>query len=356
MIKFRVTALTAVTAAVVLAWPGRVSAQAGALLLDSGIAAYQELDLAAATGFLQRALGASGDAGLTADQHASALSYLGAAEYLQGSLDSAEAAYRRLVVMDPRHTLDELLFPPEMTALFARVKRETKVVQVIVPPVVRFQAGEPAYEPHLVASSFHRIVVTIDARDGTAVRRLFEGLIGDSLDLEWDGLTTQGDAVEAGRYQLRVESQGPTRETLRVVRVPLDVSAVMPDTLPYPEPPSDSVLLPERAGRRPGLEALVGGLAAGVGIVVLPSLVASDAQLSGTRIVVGSGVAIAGVFGFLRNRPGAPISANIEHNRAVRESWQLDVDRAADENRRRLARPRLVVEAGEPSVIGLGTP
>lgn len=333
-----------------------LAAQEPATLVDRAIDAYQELDLSAAAGLLRRALGVAGDDSLTIDQRTRALSYLGATEFLRGNQDSSEAAFRRLVVTSPRHTLDELVFPPEITSLFARIKRDTKVVQVELPPVMRFQAGEPAYRPELVASSFHRIVATVDGSDGTPVRLLFEGLIGDSLELVWDGLTTRGAPVATGRYHLRVESQGPAREPVRVVRVPLDVRVLGADTVTYPDPPADSLLLPEAMTGGPGIEALIGGAVAGAGIALLPSLMASDASLSGGRIAVGGTVALTGLIGFLTHRPGKPIAENVAYNESLRQDWRLEVDRIAQENERRRERPRLMIEAGRPAVVDLEAP
>ncbi len=339
-----------------LIWPSIVAAQDPATLLARAVNAYGELDLSTAAGLLRRALAESGADSLTTPERVRALGYLGATELLRDNTDSSEAAFRRLVITDPRHTLDELVFPPEITSLFARVKRDTKVVHVVVPGTARFRAGEPEYQPRLVASSFHRIVATVDRSDGSSVRMLFEGLIGDSLELEWDGLTAEGTPIGGGRYYLRVESQGAGGRATRVLRVPLDVRVQAVDTLEHPGTPADSLLLPERAEGGPGVEALVGGLVVGVGVTLLPSLVAQDASLSGGRIAVGGTIAIAGVIGFLTQRPGQAIAENIERNEALWQAWRLEVDRAAQENERRRSRAMLTVQAGIPAAVDLEVP
>jgi hypothetical protein len=346
----------ALAAAALLAWSGTGSAQDPATLVTRGIQAYDALDLAAAAGLLRQALAAPSEVGITPEQRTTALSYLGATEFLRGSTDSAEAAFRRLVTEEPRYVLDEVVFPPEMTALFARVKRDTKVVQPAVPPVARFQAGDPSYRPELIASSSHQIIATVNGSDGMPVRLLFEGLIGDSLELVWDGLTTWGSAVESGRYYLRIESLGQDREPVRVVRVPLDVTVLSVDTLAHPAPPSDSLYLPERMQGGPALEALVGGLVASAGIALLPSVVASDASLSGGRIAVAGTVAIGGVVGYLMQRPGKTIPSNVQHNDRIRQQWRASVDQVAQENARRRDRARMLVSAGPPAVVDLEAP
>ncbi len=339
-----------------LIWPAGLRSQEPASLLTRAVDAYRELDLSTAAGFLRRALAETGADSLATAERVRALSYLGATEFLRDNGDSSEAAFRRLVIVDPRHVLDELIFPPEITSLFARVKRDTKVVQVKIPDVARFRTGEPEYRPQLVASSFHRIVATVDRSDGTSVRQLFEGLIGDSLELEWDGLTSQGTSIAGGRYYLRVESQGAGGRATRVLRVPLEIRVQPVDTVGHPAAPADSLLLPERREGGPGMEALVGGLVAGVGVALLPSLVARDADLSGGRIAVGGTIAIAGVIGFLTQRPGRPIPENIEGNEALWQAWRLEVDRAVQENERRRLRAMLVVQAGVPTAVDLERP
>ena len=345
-----------VAATLWLVWPSNLSAQEPGTLVERAVEAYGELDLSAAAGLLRRALAETGADSLPTPERARALSYLGATEFLRDNTDSSEAAFRQLVIAEPRYVLDELVFPPEITSLFARVKRDTKVVDVVVPPVARWRSGEPEYRPQLVASSFHRIVATVDRSDGTSVRQLYDGLIGDSLELEWDGLTSQGVPIGSGRYYLRVESQGAGGRATRVLRIPLDIRVQVEDTVAHPPAPADSVLLPERLEGGPGIEALVGGLAVGAGVALLPSLVAQNANLSGGRIAVGGTIAIAGVIGFLTQRPGRPIPENIERNQAWWQEWRLEVDRAAQENERRRSRAMLVVQTGVPTAVDLETP
>ena len=342
-----------VAVALWLIWPSRLGAQDPGSLVTRAVDAYGELDLSTAAGLLRRALGAAGADSLTTSERVQALGYLGATEVLRGNADSAESAFRRLVIAEPRHILDELVFPPGITSLFARIKRDTKVVRVVVPETASFRAGEPQYQPRLVASSFHRIVATVDRSDGTPVRLLFEGLIGDSLEVQWDGLTDRGTPIEGGRHYLRVESQGAGGRSTRIVRVPLDIRVEPVDTVVHPEAPADSSLLPERREGGPGVESLVGGLVAGVGVALLPSLVARDASLSGGRIAVGGTIAVAGVIGFLTQRPGRPIPANIERNDAQRQAWRLEVDRAVQENEQRRSRAMLTVRAGPPAAVDL---
>ena len=330
-------------------------AQTATQLVDRGVEAYQDLDLGDATGLLRRALSVTGGDSLVLAERLRALSYLGAAELLRGNRDSTVAAFRRIVVLSPRHRLDDLVFPPDITALFGEVRRETKVVQVGLPPNVRFRAGDVGFRPQLIASSFHQIVAAVDRSDGTTARLLFQGLIGDSLEVLWDGLDSLGTPVPSARYFLRVESRDASGQPTRIVRVPLEVRAAEPDTLEHPVLP-DSALLPERSPAGRNVQSLAGGVVGGIGLAMLPSLLASDADLSPGRFVLAGSVTVAGVVAFLTQRGGRPIPANVAANEAQRQAWRAELDRVALENVRRRARADLSIQVGRPSGVDLQWP
>ncbi|MBE0592019.1 MAG: hypothetical protein IH616_06430 [Gemmatimonadales bacterium] len=330
-------------------------AQTAAQLVDRGVAAYQDLDLSAAAGLFRRALSLTGSDTLALRDRLRALSYLGAAEFLRDNRDSTIAAFRGIVLLSPRHRLDDLVFPPEITALFGEVARQTKVVQVRLPPAVRFRAGEVGFRPQLVASSFHQIVVAVDRGDGTPARLLFQGLIGDSLEVLWDGLDSAGVPVSSARYFLRVESRGASGQPERVVRVPLEIRTADADTLPHPIL-AESVLLPERSPTGRNVQALFGGVVGGIGLAVLPSLLASDAELSPGRFVVAGSVTMAGLVAFFTQRGGTPIPENVAANEAQRQAWRGELDRVTQENARRRAAVDLTVQVGPPAVVDLQRP
>lgn len=349
----RLVPLSVVALAVLAAQPAR--AQTAAQLVDRGVEAYQDLDLGGAAGLFRRALAVTGTDSLVLAGRLRALGYLGAAEFLRGDRDSTVAAFRRIVLLSPRHRLDDLVFPPDITALYAEVQRNTKVVHVALPPIVRFRAGEAGFRPQLLASSFHQIVATVDRSDGTTARLLFQGLIGDSLEVLWDGLDGLGAPVPSARYVLRVESRDPAGEPVRIVRVPLDVRAAEPDTLPHPVL-ADSALLPERSPEERNVQALIGGLAGGIGLAVLPSLLASDSELSPGRFVLAGSVTVAGVIGFFTQRGGRPMPANVAANEAQRQLWRADLDRVAQENARRRTQVELSIQVGAAAAVELQRP
>ncbi len=334
--------------ALVLAEPS--AAQEPQDLVRRGIQAYRDLDLPTAVGLIRRGLAVQGVDSLTEADRLEALSYLGAAEFVRGRTDSATAAFRRIVQLKPRFQLDPLVFPPELAGLYASVRRSTKVVEAEVPPVATIAPGSGQYAPRLYASSFHEIRATIERSDGTTARRVYEGLISDSLELRWDGLDASGTPLESGRYLLSIESR-LSGQVLRVLRVPLDIESLPADTLDHPPAPADSLFLPERLTGGPGLEALIGGVVGGVGIAVLPLALAPDTDLSAGRMAVAGTVALTGVIGFFTQRPGRPIAVNVRANERLRQEWRTRVDEVVQLNAARRSTSEIVVRAGPPSVI-----
>jgi hypothetical protein len=326
-------------------------AQSASELAEQGVEAYDVLDLDVAAGFLRRALNSESPDTLTHDDRIRALTYLGATEVFRENPDSAQAAFRRIVRHDPRHVIDDVVFPPEVTSVFFLVRRDTKVVAVELPEATRIEAGSGTYAGQLFASSFHRVTVNLDRPDGTQVRLLYQGVIGDSLEIQWNGLDAEGEPVTQGRYLLTVESATPEGMTARVLRVPLDIAVEVPDTLPHPQPPADSLFLPETIEGQSGTRSLIAGLVAGVGVAVLPSAIAPDASPSPARFAVGGAITVAGVIGFLKGRPGRGIPDNVQANAALRSEWQTRLDDVRRQNQARLLEVTLTIVAGRPSVV-----
>jgi hypothetical protein len=303
--------------------PRRLPAQDAAALLQAGVQAYRNLEFDRAAGYFQRALESS-SIGLA--ERTSALAYLGATEIFRGQPDSGRAVFRTLVRVAPRYRIDRLVFPPEVTTSFEAARRATPVVAVALPDSTTFRAGESTLPVDLFASTYLQARVEVVRGDGTAVRGLYAGPVGDSLRTEWDGMTAAGSPVPPGRYVLLLTSTDSAGVTGRIVRVPLDIAITLPDTMPLPQAPPDSVLLPERTTAGPGLQALVGGLVLGTAVAVLPNAVAPDAS-------------------------GREIPENIAANERVRADWQARRDVAAGENAARLRRAWLSVRAGPPQII-----
>lgn len=322
------------------------SAQSASRLLESGVRAYGDLDFDGAAGLLRRALAAKDSTALAGAVRSRALTYLAAAEQFRGGQDSSVAAFRQLVISDPRYRPDQLIFPPEVLSVFEAARLRTKAVAVELPPTTRLQIGRDTWLARVYASSFHEIAVEVNRNDGGAARTMYRGPIGDSLVLRWDGRDAASEAVPSGGYSFAVSSRDAQGNVLRLVQAPLEIERVQRDTLLSPPRLADSLFLPERARSGPGIEALAGGVLAAASVLVLPRVLAPGSELTGARFVVAGGVSLAGIAGFLARYPGRPIARNVEANRVVRQRWVEQAESVRLENVERRRDARLTIRAG----------
>lgn len=334
-----------------LAGPRAAGAQSAADVLAQGVRAYEDLELDAAAGLLRRALAFRSSDALARADAARALIYLAATELFRDRRDSAVAASRRLVLLDPRFSPDELVFPPQVLTLYEAERRATPAVTARAPADTAIRTGADAFVVRLYASTFHDVTATLATDAGRVVRTLYAGPIGDSLDLRWNGLDSAAARLPDGRYAVSVASLDRARRVVRVLRLPLEVTHPSVDTLRHPAPPADSLIRPERQPFGPALRALAPGALAGAAIAVLPSVVASGEDVSGARLLVGGTVTIAGIVAFLSRHPGRAIPENVTHNRVLRDSWRRDVEDVTRRNAQRAREVRVVIRAGAPLLM-----
>ncbi|MBI1722707.1 MAG: hypothetical protein HYR48_02235 [Gemmatimonadetes bacterium] len=328
--------------------PRRGDAQTPAEFLRRGVEAYQNLDYDAAATLLRGALAAppggdAPDAGRTR-----ALVYLAATEVFRGNRDSAAAAFRRLVLLDARYRPDQMIFPPEVSSLYDEVRLGTKAVSVAVAPRTEIRAAGDRLVVRLYATSSHELAAVVTRRNGAPVRTLYRGAIGDSLEILWDGRDSAGVMADSGQLELRIASRSTARPTLRLVQVPLEIRQVRSDTLPLPPPQPDSLFRPERSTGGGGVMALARGALAAAAVLALPPVVGGGADASTARFAVSGAIAASGLLGFLAERPGRPIPANIAANRALRDAWQRRAEEVRAQNAERRRDARLVIIAGRP--------
>lgn len=327
-------------------------AQTAAELLARGIRASADLEYDSAAVLLRAALDRPIPSALPDSARVRALMYLGATEFFRSNRDSATAAFRRLLLIAPRFRPDLLIFPPEVSSLFEEVRIGTPAVAVSIAPVTDIRTAGDRFSARLYAASLHMITASIVRPEGRAVRTLYTGAIGDSLDVLWDGRDSLGTPADSGSYLLRVASRGPSARVVRVVEVPLDVRAAPHDTLPLPPPIADALLLPERtvaggSGTRP----LLIGLGATVAALVIPAFVGGADEATAGRFVVAAATGIAGAIGFTRARRPQPIPANIAANQVQRLDWQRRADAVRSENAERRRTLLLVIRAGAPRTV-----
>ena len=338
--------LLAAVVAIVIGRPA--AAQSGAELVQQAIRNYQDLNLDAAAGMIRRALDFQGAAALTRADRATALMYLTATELLRNRPDSARSAARRLVLVDPRYRPDELTFPPAALALFRNVRRATPAVTARAAADTQFRPGAEALAVRLYASAYHTVRAALTREDGRALRALYVGPVGDSLDVRWDGLDSAGTAVARGHYALTVISSDSAGRVVRELRLPLEVAPVTRDTQPVPPLP---LLKPERTPMGPALRVLAPAALVGVGAVVLPSVVAGGEDHAQGRLVVGGAVTIAGIAAFFSHHPARTIPENVAANRRLQDQWTLQRTRIAADNARHRGELRLDVKSGDPVII-----
>jgi tetratricopeptide (TPR) repeat protein len=342
-------AFPAVALLVAAVLPPSAAAQSAQEQLQYGIEAYGNLELGAAVAFIRRALAASPEEGLSEAERATALGYLGAAEHYRGRSDSAIAAFRQMVLLNPRYRPDPLVFPPPVVRVYDGVRRSLKVIGTAAPPDTTIRLHEEeTFAVQLYASSYHSISSLIAREDGTMLRRLYGGDIGDSLSLRWDGFDTEGNPAPSGLYYLSVSSLAPDGVVLRTLQLPLDVELARQDSLTYPPPPADSLLLPERRSAGPGLKSLGLGLALGALAAGLPQLVGGSEEASNSRYAVGGAIAIGGIIGLVMRPPGAALPDNIAANEVLMYEWQARRDSVFAENVQRLRDVRLHIRTGAP--------
>lgn len=336
-------------ALVIHAMPQPACAQSAADLVEQGVRAYRELDFDAATDFLLQALASDSQGGMAASERVRALSHLGAIGVYRGSVDSAAVFFRRLVLFDPRYRIDQLTLPPEVSDVFERVRNRTPVVTVEFPGEAEIAVGTEQWSAWLVASSPHDVTAEILRGNAGLLTRVYNGPIGDSIEIQWDPRDAAGQPVASGRYFLAVTSRDSARRVSRRIRVPLEVEILVRDTLPHPLEPSD--YLPERKPPRPRAEALAGGILAAAAVFLLPPVLAPESDLTEARFGVAGALTVAGLLGFLLPPPGPPIPENVADNQRIRRAWESRVQAIVQENARRRADVRVFIRAGAPTII-----
>ena len=338
--------LVAAVALAMATSPLSTEAQTAGEQLQHAIDAYRGLELDAAAGFLRRALAFPPGQGLSPLEYARGLSFLGAVELFRQRHDSAVAAFRRLILLDPRYQPDALIFPPPVLRVFDEVRRRTKVVRVVAPAEAEIRVHEDMFTVRLYASSYHEVASAVARDDGTLFRRLYSGEIVDSLDLRWDGLDSAGLPAVSGKYYLKVESHDRDGSVLRVVQLPMEVESLRRDTLVHPSRPADSALLPERQPSGPALRAIAAGAVLGSLAVGLPFIVGGEEEASGTRFAVGGALTFAALIGVFTRIPGRPLPQNIAANQALLDQWVQQTDATIRENLRRMQEHRLRIRTG----------
>jgi FlgD Ig-like domain len=335
--------------ALALACAAPLKGQQALQLLARGVEAYQHLELDQAVSLLRASLAPTAGTGLLVGDQVRALTYLGAAELFRTHTDSARAAFRRIVALDPEYRPDQTIFPPQVTELFALVRRASPAVAVRIAPVTTFKARAESLRVYLVGSdTATRARVRVEREDGMLVRQLYDGVVGDSVTVGWDGQSAGGAPVAAGRYRLSVTTIGSATNGDRVARVPLIVErqAQAASAPAVPATPPDSLLLPERSAGGSGWPSLAVGAGGALVAAALPTAINPGGDDGQRRFVVSVAIGTAGLLGFLWQRRGHALPDNIRANAALRQQWAR---RASARNTATSGDVTLTVRAGSAS-------
>jgi len=347
--RYFAVALTAVALLV----PAQARAQSASTLLDQGVRAYQIREYDGGVWMLRRALAAEGGDALSNAETARALLYLTATEVARNQRDSALAAARRLILLDPRYRPDES-FPAPVLAVYQEARRTAPSVSIRAAGDTSIRPGAETFVVRLGSSTSPDVTANVTSPDGRVVRTLFSGTLKDSVDLRWNGLDGSGKVPAPGRYLIQVtprSQRGSTASANWTLRLPLELTQPSVDTTPLPPAPPDSLFRPERGNSNAAVRALIPGLAAATAIIVLPKVVASGEDASGARLVVGGAVTIAGIAAFFSHHPGQRIPANEEYNRNLRETWQRNSQEIARRNADRMRQSRMTIRPGAPTLV-----
>jgi hypothetical protein len=327
--------------------PVAAQGQTAADLVSQGIRAYGVREYDGGAWLLRRALAFQGADALAPADAARALAYLAATELARNQKDSAVAAARRLIVIDPRYRPDDNAFPPQVLALLQESRRTAPTVSIRALGDTAIRPGQDAFGVRLSATTSPEVTAALTSADGRVVRTLYTGAVRDSIDVRWNGLDMSGNPPPAGRYAITVVPAGRGRGNW-ILKLPLELARPAIDTTPLPPAPPDSLFRPER-GEYPGAwRSLLPGVLAGAAIVVLPKVVASGERPSSARLIVGGTVTAAGIAAFLSHRPGRALPANTAYNRNVRETWRRNVADISRRNADRIRQARMVIRPGSP--------
>ena len=326
-------------ALLLVATPAGAAAQCGIDLVEAGIQAYRDLELAQAKELLYSAIAVNGRASSPcATQNARALTYLGASHWLLQEPDSAVQAFEEAVIQAPRFRPDAVEFPPDITEAFDRVRAGTPAVAVAMPDEVDIETsrGETLWA-RLTASTSHWVTVTVQGPE-RAIRTLYRGpiVIGAQGTLvEWDGRDQSGEVVGSGPYDIEIVSSDSLSQPLRKVIVALNVSS---DAAP---PPAPDTALQALAARDDGVWDAVGagvaGLVGATAVIVAPRVVDGFPETS-ARYAVAASLGVAGIVGFVqrlgraqdvaeaRREVARPSAEPPDPTLSIRAGWETRVE------------------------------
>jgi hypothetical protein len=320
-------------------------------MLQRAIRLYENVEIEQSLVILNQIVSPASPYVVTEAQRVTAFKYLGAALALQrgqARQDSAIRYFRAALERDPFTDLDPQSFTPVQLQVFGRARGATFAVGL---KAVAADTVDPRQEVvRFQGLSTHQAHVRVEIRQGARLQRvIYEGENDGPRDVDWDGLTDDGQLLPPGRYELRLVGESrlitvpsPLRDSSRVYFDLAWAHPVLEDTL---ADLGQQDLLPERHPRSAATTDLLRGAAVAGGALVIQSLFASS-QLGVNRSAAGV-VAVAGlsvgIGAFFYRTSHRDIPANIAENGRRRETRSAQNAEIQGRNDARLRETRLVL-------------
>jgi hypothetical protein len=258
---------------------------------------------------------------LTAAERARAEELLGFAFSATNQPDSAIAAFKECILLDPDRELDARRVSPRITGFFNAALGQVLVVRQLRVDSARFVSGSPGGGVPIRFTVTSPALVRTRAISGETSLLIDSNLVAGTMNLRWSATRANGDPVPPGRWTLVVDAFG-TGQYVFSASQEVEVMAGSVDTVPhltalpgYHELPETEI--PPQSGRPLGLALLYSGVA-GVGVVALNN--GDLGTAAGREIGIAAGAAlIAGFVMTLRKPAPRPALGNIQYNRLLRE-------------------------------------
>lgn len=355
MRKLRLVAFAALLLAVVARPAAAQERSAIDELIDGARRALNDLKYAR-TDSIARSLFAMGDRASLA-QRVEGLQLMAAAlypeEHAAQQPDSARRYLEELVRATPNAAIPAAISWPGLDTLLASVRTTTFAIWATLDPryELRGADGEALIDVSAARSVRFRLSAT-SIGDGSSIVLDSAGPARNAT-LRIPALVDDHPALPWGQY--RLEILGIDSLSGEVVALAYRATVETPSFLLHrvPAAPDSSLFRPERAARRPFLNAAL-GVALGAATAFAASAVggsdAVEANAATTRAyVVGAGITVGALIGVFLDR-GRPLPGNIEHNAAVRAAFDERVRGLREENARRRAEYHSIItlQGGTP--------
>jgi hypothetical protein len=299
--------------------------------------AYEALDYEAAINLAIRAL----EERLSGEERVRTHELLG---FMYGALDSTRQAvdhFRELIFLDPDREPDVNVVTPRITSLYASALGQVLVVRRLSVDSASFVAGNGGLGIRFQLSRPARAIARVIGNGYDEV--VDSQLVAGSGGFDWRAVTSNGDPVPPGDYQIVVTAVEGGNEyaapvDVTVTHAPVDTVEHLTSLPGYEEMPETEV--PPRDWRPLGIAVLYAGLSGGA-VVALEH---SDLGVTNREIIsVGVLSLITGFVMSVKRPEARPVPANIRYNQLLREDLARRNAQIAMQNAERRREVRLTI-------------